>query len=92
MVIVPEFNAQVGCAVTEAVGAAGGVGASLTVRAVGADTQVLSVVDLTVTLCGPGATPVNVVAAPNVPASKRYSKAPVGAVMTMVPVGVPQVG
>src|SRR5258705_7001773 len=62
--IVPVGAAQVGCTVTEAVGAAGGVGAGFTVSGVGADTQVLSTVDLTVTLCGPGATRVNVVAAP----------------------------
>ena len=90
--MVPVGVAQVGCTVTEAVGAAGGVGAAFTVSAVGADTQVLSTVDLTVTLCGPGATPVKVVAAPKAPASRLYSNAPVGAVITMVPVGVAQVG
>jgi len=92
MTIVPVGVAQVGCTVTEAVGAAGGVGAAFTVSGVGAETQVISVVDLTVTLCAPGATPVNVVAAPKAPPSRLYSNAPVGAVITMVPVGVAQVG
>ena len=77
---------------TEAVGAAGGVGAAFTVSGVGAETQVISTVERTVTLCAPGATPVNVVAAPKAPPSRLYSKAPVGAVMTIVPVGVAQVG
>ncbi len=90
--MVPVGTAQVGWAVTEAVGAAGGVGMAFTVSGVGAETQVISVVDLTVTLCAPGATPVNVVAAPKAPPSRLYSKAPIGAVITMVPVGVAQVG
>ena len=90
--MVPVGVPQVGCTVTDAVGAAGGVGAGFTVSGVGADTQVGSAVGLTVTLWPPGATPVNVVAAPKAPPSRLYSKAPVGAVITMVPVGVPQVG
>ena len=49
---------------TDAVGAAGAVGAAFTVRGVAAETQVISTVDLTVTLWRPGATPVNVVAGP----------------------------
>ena len=50
--------------VTEAVGAAGTAGTALTVSGVAADTQVLSVALRAVTLCAPGATPVNVVEAP----------------------------
>src|SRR4249920_3820696 len=78
--------------VTDAVGAAGGVGTAFTVSAVGAETQVISLVGLTVTLCAPGVTPVNVVAAPKAPPSRLYSNAPVGAVITIVPVGTAQVG
>ena len=55
---------------TDAVGAAGAVGAAFTVRGVAAETQVISTVDLTVTLWRPGATPVNVVAGPNAPPSR----------------------
>ena len=43
-------TAQVGCVVTEAVGATGAVGCAMTGTTVALDTQVLSVVDLTVTL------------------------------------------
>ena len=39
MTIVPVGRVQVGCTVTLAVGAAGAVGAGLTVRVDGADTQ-----------------------------------------------------
>ena len=45
MTIVPVGTAQVGCTVTEAVGAAGTVGTALTVSGVGAETQVISVVE-----------------------------------------------
>src|SRR5258708_36403526 len=72
--------------VTEAVGATGTAGTALTVSGVALETQVLSVVDRSVTLCNPGATPVNVAEAWNAPPSRLYSYAPVGAVMTMVPV------
>src|SRR5258708_10509508 len=74
--------------VTEAVGATGTAGTALTVSGVALETQVLSVVDRSVTLCNPGATPVNVAEAWNAPPSRLYSYAPVGAVMTMVPVGI----
>src|SRR5258707_11951364 len=78
--------------VTEAVGATGTAGTALTVSGVALETQVLSVVDRSVTLCNPGATPVNVAEAWNAPPSRLYSYAPVGAVMTMVPVGIAHVG
>src|SRR5258707_5129938 len=74
--------------VTLAVGATGTAGTALTVSGVALETQVLSVVDRSVTLCNPGATPVNVAEAWNAPPSRLYSYAPVGAVMTMVPVGI----
>ena len=90
--MVPVGTAQVGCTVTEAVGAAGTAGTALTVSGVGAETQVISVVERAVTLCAPGATSVNVAAAWNAPPSRLYSNAPSGAVMTMVPVGTAQVG
>jgi len=45
-VILPVGTAHVGCVVTLAVGAAGAVGTALTVRAVGAETQVLLVIPL----------------------------------------------
>src|SRR5258706_8235682 len=73
---------------TEAVGATGTAGTALTVSGVALETQVLSVVDRSVTLCNPGATPVNVAEAWNAPPSRLYSYAPVGAVMTMVQVGI----
>src|SRR5437763_15859322 len=74
--------------VTLAVGATGTAGTALTVRGVALETQELSEVDRSVTLCNPGATPVNVAEAWNAPPSRLYSYAPVGAVMTMVPVGI----
>src|SRR5258706_5341936 len=77
---------------TEAVGATGTAGTALTVSGVALETQVLSVVDRSVTLCNPGATPVNVAEAWNAPPSRLYSYAPVGAVMTMVLVGIGHVG
>src|SRR3989442_1655766 len=73
--------------VTDAVGATGTAGTALTTSGVGAETQVLSVVDLAVTLCAPGATSVNVADTWNAPPSRLYSYAPSGAVTTMVPVG-----
>src|SRR5439155_16144223 len=78
--------------VTLAVGATGTAGTALTVSGVALETQVLSVADRSVTLCNPGATPVNVAEAWNAPPSRLYSYAPVGAVMTMVTVGVADVG
>ena len=45
--IVPVGTVQVGCTVTEAVGAAGGVGTAFTVTVVGLDTQVGDAVFLT---------------------------------------------
>ena len=45
MTMVPVGTAQVGCTVTEAVGAAGTAGTALTVSGVGAETQVISVVE-----------------------------------------------
>src|SRR5674476_1172309 len=90
--MVPVWTAHVGCTVTLAVGAAGGVGTALTVSGVAGDTQVISVVDRTVTLCGPGATKVNVVVATKAAPSRLYSNAPSGAVITMVPVWTAHVG
>jgi hypothetical protein len=91
--IVPVGTAQVGCTVTVAVGAAGGVGTALTVTVAGADIQVGSAVLITVMLCAPGATPVNVAEAWKTPPSKLYWKfGPVGALTTMVPVGTAHVG
>src|SRR6266446_6602045 len=63
--------------VTLAVGATGTAGTALTVSGVALETQVLSVVDRSVTLCNPGATPVNVAEAWNAPPSRLYSYAPV---------------
>src|SRR5436190_21472429 len=74
--------------VTLAVGATGTAGTALTARGDALETQVLSVVDRSVTLCNPGATPVNVAEAWNAPPSRLYSYAPDGAVMTIVPVGI----
>src|SRR5258708_30376951 len=47
-----------------------------------------SVVDRSVTLCNPGATPVNVAEAWNAPPSRLYSYAPVGAVMRLVALAI----
>src|SRR5438093_9595136 len=71
--------------VTVAVGAAVTAGTALRVSGVALETQVLSVVDRSVTLCNPGATPVNVAEAWNAPPSRLYSYAPVGAVRKMIP-------
>ena len=57
--IVAVFTAQVGATVIAAIGAAGGAGA-YTVAGVDGDTQVISVVLLTVMLCDPTATVVKV--------------------------------
>ena len=46
--MVPVGTAHVGCTVTEAVGAAGGVGTAFTVTVVGADIQVGDAMFLTV--------------------------------------------
>src|SRR5258706_4002346 len=73
--------------VTDAVGATGTAGTALTTSGVGAETQVLSVVDLAVTLCAPGATSVNVADTWNAPPSRLYSYAPSGAVKTMIALG-----
>jgi len=78
--------------VTEAVGATRHSRHCINGEWVALETQVLSVVDRSVTLCNPGATPVNVAEAWNAPPSRLYSYAPVGAVMTMVPVGIAHVG
>src|SRR5437899_8736944 len=56
------------------------------------DLQVLSVVDRSVTLCNPGATPVNVAEAWNAPPSRLYSYAPVGADRKSIPVNITHVG
>src|SRR6266849_3368642 len=77
--------------VTLAVGATGTAGTALTVSGVALETQVLSVVDRSVTLCNPGATPVNVAEAWNAPPSRLYSYDPLGAVMTMVPIEIEHV-
>jgi len=63
--------------VTEAVGATGTAGTALTVSGVALETQVY-LLDRSVTLCNPGATPVNV-AESKCAASRLYSYAPVGA-------------
>src|SRR5258708_22874976 len=74
--------------VTLAVGATGTAGNALAVSGVALETEVLSGVDRSVTLCNPGATPVNVAEAWNAPPSRLYSYAPVGAVMTIEPDGI----
>src|SRR3989442_14347560 len=71
--------------VTLAVGATGTAGTALTVSGVALETQVLSVVDRSVTLCNPGATPVNVAEAWNAPPSRLYSYSLISAVMTIAP-------
>src|SRR5258708_10805504 len=78
--------------VRAAVGATGTAGTALTVSGVALETQVLSVVDRSVTLCNPGATPVNVAEAWNAPPSRLYSYAAVGGVMAVVVAGVEHVG
>src|SRR5260221_7203391 len=78
--------------VTEAVGATGTAGTALTVSGVALETQVLSVVDRSVTLCNPGATPVNVAEAWNAPPSRLYSYTPVGPTMTTRPTVIAHVG
>src|SRR5258706_7580289 len=78
--------------VTEAVGATGTAGTALTVSGVALETQVLSVVDRSVTLCNPGATPVNVAEAWNAPPPRLYSYTPQAAVLTMVPNRIAHVG
>jgi hypothetical protein len=75
-----------------AVAAAGGDGCALTVTTVVVDIQVGSEVLLTRMLCEPEATPVKVVEDWYAPPSILYSYAPNGAVTTMVPVDVEQVG
>jgi hypothetical protein len=92
IVIVPVGVVQVGCAVTNAVGAAGAPGTVLTVTLVAVDVQPVEVF-CAVTLYVPGATPVNVPLDWYVIPSMLYSmEAPVGAVTVIVPVGVVQVG
>src|SRR5258705_8755014 len=93
MTMVQGVDVKGGLMRTEAVGAAGTAGTASTVSGVAADTQVLSVALRAVTLCARGATWANVVDSCNVPPSRLYSNpAPTGAVMTMVPVGIAQVG
>src|SRR5438093_12852912 len=75
-----------------AVGATGTAGTALTVSGVALETQVLDGEDRSVNFCNCGATSVNVAEAWNAPPSRLYSYAPVGAVMTMVPVGIAHVG
>ena len=92
-VIVPVETVHVGCAVTVAVGAAGGVGTALTVRGVAIDTHVISAVFLTVMLWPPGTARVNVTDVWKSPPSRLYSNpAPRGADTVIVPVGTVHVG
>ena len=75
-----------------AVAAAGGDGWALTVTTVVVEIQVGSASLLTRILCVPAATPVKVVDDWYAPPSMLYSYAPIGAVITIVPVEVEQVG
>ena len=76
-----------------AVAAAGAVGCALTVTAVGAEIQVLSVVLLTRIVCDPDDTPAKVGDSWYVPPSILYSyPAPSGALTAIVPVATAQVG
>jgi ABC-type transport system involved in cytochrome c biogenesis permease subunit len=91
-VIVPVGVVHVGCAVTEAVGAAGAEGTAFTVTLVAVDVQPVEVF-CAITLYVPGATPVKVPLTWYVTPSILYSmEAPVGAVTVIVPVGVVHVG
>src|SRR5258706_3514136 len=78
--------------VTDAVSAPGTAGTALTTSGVGAETQVLSVVDLAVTLCAPGATRLDVGGVWNERTSRLSSYPSKKAVTTMVPVGTAHVG
>jgi hypothetical protein len=90
--IVPVDVEQVGWMVVLAVAAAGGDGCALTVTAVADEIQVGSDVRLTNIICDPADCAVKVVDAWYVPPSMLYSYAPIGAVTTIVPVAVEQVG
>ena len=88
----PFGETQVGVAVILAVGVAGAPGGGNTVSEVPEETQSV-LVFLTVTLYVAGASPVNVAAVWYVLPLMLYSSpAPVGAVITIVPVGDAQVG
>ena len=73
-VMVPVGVAQVGCAVTDAVGTAGALGTAATlILAVGADTHVVDAASLAVTVWLPGLSRANDVPAWYVPPSMAYS-------------------
>ena len=92
--IVPVGTAQVGCTVTLAVGIAGTAGTALTVRVeLAVEIQVGEATSLAVTVWLPTATKAKVTLVWAVPPSSWYSYwAPVGAVITIVPVGTAHVG
>ena len=91
--IVPVGTAHVGCTVLATVGTEGAVGTASIVIAEPVDTQVVSLVSLTLTVYDPGTRLAKVVADCQVVPSILYSKvAPVGELTTIVPVGTAQVG
>jgi hypothetical protein len=92
-VIVPVGTEQVGWVVLATVGTAGTVGTALIVIAEPVDTQVVSLVSLTLTVYEPGTRLAKVVADCQVVPFILYSKvAPVGELTTIVPVGTAHVG
>ena len=91
--IVPVGTAHVGCTVPATVGTEGAVGTASIVIAEPVDTQVVSLVSLTLTVYDPGTRLAKVVADCQVVPSILYSKvAPVGELTTIVPVGTAHVG
>ena len=91
--IVPVGTAQVGCTVPATVGTEGAVGTASIVIAEPVDTQVVSLVSLTLTVYEPGTRLAKVVADCQVVPFILYSKvAPVGELTTIVPVGTAHVG
>ena len=91
--IVPVGTAHVGCTVLATVGTEGAVGTASIVIAEPVDTQVVSLVSLTLTVYEPGTRLAKVVADCHVVPSILYSKvAPVGELTTIVPVGTAHVG
>jgi hypothetical protein len=92
-VIVPVGTAHVGCTVPATVGTEGAVGTASIVIAEPVDTQVVSLVSLTLTVYEPGTRFAKVVADCQVVPFILYSKvAPVGELTTIVPVGTAHVG
>ena len=91
--IVPVGTAHVGCTVPATVGTEGAVGTASIVIAEPVDTQVVSLVSLTLTVYEPGTRFAKVVADCQVVPFILYSKvAPVGELTTIVPVGTAHVG